>query len=157
MLQIIADSITYPRLFRWNGKMLDKDVMDWIHTNSLTPSKDLINLWCCTGGGDFFESETILGPFADITMADDVLSVNRYHWERGMPVESLIFHKGLGGLTASIANLDEVVVLDIEDYQERARYSSMDVWYIESIRSEYAERYGLDKKSILVEKDFRYK
>jgi hypothetical protein len=72
----------------------------WAADHRLTLPKDLMLLWLTTGGGGLFESETILGPFADPVLADDVESVNDAARVGGLSTDYVIIHKGLGPFTA---------------------------------------------------------
>jgi hypothetical protein len=53
-------------------------------------------LWLKVGGGDLFETETLLAPYGDETLGDDIDTVNRFYPARGMPSNYLVFHYGWG-------------------------------------------------------------
>ena len=94
---LMDDATLRPDLFRWNGRMDPASLQAWLAGNDwLGPCpSDLVVFWQETGGGDVFETETILGPLSDPQMGDDVTSVNRAMRSRGVPARFLVFHTGL--------------------------------------------------------------
>ena len=90
-----------------------------------------------------FESETILGPHGKSELADDVDSVNEFHRQKGMPVDWLIFHTGLAGLTVVKMSTGEYASVRKGPYEVRETFDSFGDWYVNSIRNEFASRYGL--------------
>ncbi len=141
---ILRDTARYPYLFEWNGEIPKNELGDWLVCNAIKPGDDLKELWERTGGGTIFETETILGPVGDATHAEDVASVNRYHWQQGMNTDLLVFHSGLGGLTAIDQRSGHVVQLHADEYRIEREFNSLDEWYAGVLRAEYADRYGLD-------------
>jgi hypothetical protein len=59
------DSSRRPELFVWNGSLSKERIEKWLEERQLKLPEDLVELWQETGGGELFESETILGPFGD--------------------------------------------------------------------------------------------
>jgi hypothetical protein len=77
--------------------MGSSDLQAWLDSNQWLghlPS-DLLNFWQETGGGDAFESETVLGPLSDPNLGDDIALVNREFRSRGMPERVVVYHTGL--------------------------------------------------------------
>lgn len=70
-------------------------------------------------------------------------TVNAYHRSRGLPREYLIFHRGATGLTAVHQSSGFYVQLSESGYRETGDFPSFESWYLDSIRSELADRYGL--------------
>jgi hypothetical protein len=137
------DSTRRPELFSWNGPIAVDDLDDWLNIRRLHVPDDLRELWRDTGGGEMFESESILAPFGSEELGDDVDGVNRLHQDRGLPSGYLIFHVGGVGLSA-VRLADQCFVLIEEDgYAERAEFESLEDWYDSAIRAEYVQRYGL--------------
>jgi hypothetical protein len=142
-LTILRDAAKKPELFLWNGP-IPRDVLTvWLRDHSVQVSEELATFWQLTGGGDFFESETILGPFGDPSVADDVTGVNEHHWNLAMPRWYLIFHMGTGGLSAVDQRDGGIVQLDCNTYKETARFVSFNEWYCQALRTQYGPRYGL--------------
>lgn len=140
-MKIIEDSSKRPALFSWRGKVPEQELLDWMSQKNTALPKDLVSLWAYTGGGDFFESETLLFPFGDPALGDDIGSVNLLHRSHGMPAELVVFHQGFQGLTAIDLNSGQYVVLDLQ-YRKITSFNSVDDWY-GSVRSEFQERYSL--------------
>ena len=65
------DARVRPDLFHWNGPIDPSRLQAWVDGNSwLGPCPgDLLAFWQETRGGDVLESETILGPFGDESVA----------------------------------------------------------------------------------------
>jgi len=101
---------------------------------------DLVDLWHELGGGDLFESETILSPFGSSALGDDIQGVNELHFRQGLSPEYLLFHKGLYLSAVRLADGKYVALFD--SYVPFKEYSSLEDWYSD-LRSEYAALYGL--------------
>jgi len=100
----------------------------------------LIELWRETGGGDFFESETIVGPFGDEVLGDDMRGFNELHRSQGFPPGYLLFH---GGLELSAIRLSDLKYVSFShSYASLREFSSLEEWY-ENLRADFAELYGL--------------
>ena len=140
-MEILEDSRTYPKIFFWNGLLASEQLSSWLRQNDFNISEELKCLWVSTGGGDFFESETILNPFGAPASGDDVMSINKFHWEKGMPRNYLVFHTGFAGLTAFDMETCSVVLLQNDTYKIKNSYRNLDAWYC-GIRREFAYKYG---------------
>ncbi len=140
--QLLKDRATRPGLFHFLGAIQPEKLDMWLRERNLIIPPDLRHLWCETGGGDFFESETILGPFAARDLGDDVDSVNQFRWQNGMPRDWLVFHTGLG-LTVVKMSSGEYVSVQEASFEVRETFGSLDDWYGGLIRKEYAPRYSL--------------
>jgi hypothetical protein len=138
------DATLHPELFSWRGAISEADLQCWLTSRALQVPLDLQQLWQHVGGGDFFETETILHPCDPMDSGDDVDSVNLLHRERGLPSGYLIFHVGAFGFSAVRLADQTYVLLDSDTYGEVAEFSDLDHWYYSMVRPEYAERYRLD-------------
>ncbi|MCP3879847.1 MAG: hypothetical protein GY701_15865 [Sulfitobacter sp.] len=141
-LTVLLDFEDSPAAFSWTGPIAHEVLERWLarQADRSIPA-DLITLWRTVGGGDLFESETILEPFASPS-ADDIDGMNEHLRSRGMPSNLLAFHVGI--CVSAVDQASGVLVqLDPESLGEQARFSTFDGWYRTLIRSEYAERYGL--------------
>lgn len=137
------DADLRPNLFFWNGPIAPERLESWLVERRLEIPGDLFEFWLVTGGGDIFETETILGPFGDVSMGDDVDSANLFYHEQGLPANCLLFHTGMGGLSAVRLSDNVYLLLDETNYHELKRFASLEDWYERLPREEYAERYGL--------------
>lgn len=114
----------------------------WLQKHNLNLPEDLIAFWQVTGGGDLFESETILSPFGDTYLGDDIDSVNEFHYSQGMKRDYLVFHVGTGLSAVRLADGHYVTLRD--NYQELSEFFSLDDWYVGEVRSQFANQYHLD-------------
>ena len=145
MLPIIyEDALRRPDLFLWFG-VTEAEFENWLPALPLRVHPGLVGFWRRTGGGDLFESETLLGPLVE-DEDDNVLKVNEYHWSKGLPSDLLIFHEGLC-LSASFVDRprhrNQLVSFRSGSYQIGRQFDTFNEWYQQTIRAEYAERYGL--------------
>jgi len=138
------DARVRPDLFIWNGRMDRTEFELWLASNMWIGScpRDLLTFWQETGGGDVFETETILGPLSDPQMGDDLVAVNREMKDRGMPERFLVFHVGLLISAVDKASGD-YVELAPEEFRVVRRFRSLEEWYRATLRAEYSQRYGL--------------
>ena len=72
------------------------ELREWLRQNALAVPSDLIELWELTGGGDIFDSETLLRPTVTsipngFFVHDDIEGRNSAHAETGKPSEHLIY------------------------------------------------------------------
>lgn len=139
-LSILNDYARAPQLFSWFGGIPRRDLDDWMAQRKISLPDDLIDLWHELGGGDLFESETILSPFGDSVLGDDIQGVNEMHLKQGLSPEYLLFHRGLYFSAIRLADRKYVTLSD--SYVPLKEYSSLEDWYSD-LRSEYEAPYGL--------------
>lgn len=139
---LIQDSAHHPQLFVWNGAIASNRLQTWLEKRNLKLPNDLIELWQMTGGGELFESETILSPFGDAALGDDIDSMNELHHAQGMAQEYLLFHIGTG--LSAVRLTDGRYVTLSDSYQELCEFLTLPDWYRDELRSEYGSRYKLD-------------
>ncbi len=136
-----------PRLFFWEGAVGERQFSDLIEKRSWNLPSDLSHFLAQTGGGEIFETETVLGPLRDEDLGDNLFTYNKELRGRGLPEGYVVFHTGM---TVSAVRLDDgrYVELDRDDFHERAEFTSLEDWYLRLIRAEYAERYGLPARAV---------
>lgn len=150
MLTILSDAALRPDLFSWFGGISDNDLHQWLRTADLSLPEDLLELWRQTGGGDLFESETILRPNAGSPPGgawipgDDTHSSNLAHREHGLSPEMYVFQEGT--FLSAIRLSDQKYVVLGPSYEATGAYDSLDDWYRATLRAEFAIRYGIPEK-----------
>jgi len=141
---IYQDALTRPDLFHWFG-VVESEFDAWLTALPFRVHPGLVSFWRRTGGADLFESEILLGPSAP-DEGDNVLKVSEFHWNKGLPRDLLVFHTGLC-LSASSVDVrrhrNRLVVFKPESYEVANCFKTFNKWYENTLRSEYAERYGL--------------
>ena len=142
---IYEDALARPDLFYWFG-LVEAEFEPWLAALPLRVHPGLVSFWRRTGGGDLFESETLLGPLA-ADESDNVLKVSESCWNKGLPRDLLVFHTGLR-MSASLVDIrrhrNRLVVFKDESFEIEHWFDTFNEWYKNTLRSEYAERYGLD-------------
>ena len=141
---IYEDALLRPDVFHWFG--VDRAEFEtWLTALRLRVHPGLVSFWRRTGGGDLFETETLLGPMAS-DESDNVLKVSESYWRRGLSPDLVLFHTGLC-LSASSVDMrrhrNRLVVLKPESFEVAQWFDTFNAWYQNTLRCEYAERYGL--------------
>jgi len=136
----LADRL--PRIFAFNGAIPSAQLDAWLSERQLTVPDDLKQVWQETGGGVVFESEIILSPYGDRELGENVDSENEFHRQKGMPVDWLLFHTGMNLRVIKMSS-GEYASLQEGSYRVQETFRSCAEWYVNSIRKEYAARYGL--------------
>jgi hypothetical protein len=141
---IYDDALAHPNLFHWFGTA-EPEFDAWLTALPLHAHPGLVDFWRRTGGGELFESETLLGPLI-AEESDNVLKVNEFHWSKGMPGGMLIFHIGMN-LSASFVDRhrhrNRLVLFRQGSYEVEQWFDTFNCWYRDKLRLEYASRYGL--------------
>jgi len=140
---ILRDSELHPSTFTWRGPLLLSAIEDWERTRSLSVPKDLKQLWCLMGGGDLFDdSETILQPLSgeEYDLIEPVTSVL---WTEGLSSDYYVFHRGI---VDSVFRKYDGALFSLApfDLAHMPQYLDLDDWYMKTLRSVYAEQYGLE-------------
>jgi hypothetical protein len=148
MLTILKDAEARSDLFHWFGAIERDEIESWMRTGQFSVPSELVELWSLTGGGDLFESETIFRPTSIrssmpyfVAGSDPVDSANEQRVRNGMPKSYLAFHDGL--FLSAIRLYDQRVVTLTPKGQETGEFSSLDEWYLRTLRAEFSRRYGL--------------
>jgi hypothetical protein len=137
------DRAKRPDLFHLLGPIPSVKLDAWLSERHLAVPNDLKEFWCEAGGGDLFESETILSPFGRSDLGDDVETLNQFHRHKGMPADWIIFHTGIGGLSVFQIPLGTYASVREGSYEVQQTFASFADWYANLIHREYASRYNL--------------
>lgn len=141
---IYEDALRRPELFQWYG-VVESEFEAWLHALPLRVHPGLVSFWRRTGGGGVFETENLLGPLAP-DENENVLKVSKFHWDNGLSRDLLVFHTGLCLSASSVdtrRHRNRLVVLSAESYESVHWFETFNDWYQQTVRSEYARRYGL--------------
>ena len=143
---ILDDAARRPSLFQWFGAIPRPEIEEWLRCSRLSIPSELIDLWQATGGGDVFESETILRPTVPSVpnngfVGDDIESANAPLAAAGNPHGLYIFQNGL--FLSAVRLDDQEFVTLTGDYAVKDSYASLNEWYVHTLRAEFAQRYGL--------------
>jgi len=138
--RIIKDSSLRPNLFVWRGGLPLSEIEKWESKQLVSVPDDVKDLWSTKGGGDLFESETILQPSGS-DEDDLVLPRSEWFWGKGLDSDCYVFHEGLYVSTFRRAD-DLLRSLNSSNFSEVGTFRTLDDWYL-SLRAEYGDRYGL--------------
>jgi len=144
MPTIFEDAFLRPELFHWFG-VVEAELEAWLTALPLRVHPGLVSFWRRTGGGDCFESETLLGPLAS-DEGDNVVKMREAYWNKGLPRDLLLFHTGLCLSVSSVdmrRHRNRLLVLNPESFEVEQWFHTFNAWYENTLRSEYSERYGL--------------
>lgn len=141
---LISDIAAYPQVFFLQGALLNASIPAEIC--GMQPPDDLVAFWRRFGGGDLFESETILLPMIEDTAllptikGDDVETATAFQRAARPNLQGAVFHTGCWTSTFLTGNV--FLVFDESD-EVIASFGDLDSWYAAVPRKEFAERYGL--------------
>lgn len=146
MLFLLQDAQRVPGVFHAFGAIPTAELREWLYRNTLVLPADLIEMWAATGGGDVFESETILRPTVPSIpnagfIQDDIESRNAQHTANGKPQGLYIFQQG--AFLSAVRLSDQKFVTLTKDYLVEDSFGSLDDWYIGPLRVEFGKNYGL--------------
>jgi hypothetical protein len=140
-LSLLIDVQERPQAFRWKGPVSTDDLRSWLDAIDYPVPYDLIELWATLGGGDLFESEELFAP--DGT-EDDIREVTKYLvTAQGLRHGLIVFHRGTW-VSAIDQSTGELVAMDDPAFEEVSRFRTLDEWYRQLLRAEFADRYGLE-------------
>jgi hypothetical protein len=137
---ITKDSNLHPSLFVWRGAIPLPEIEKWECEYVISVPDDIKQLWSTKGGGDLFESETILQPSGS-DEDDLVLPRSKWFWGKGLDSDSYVFHEGLYVSTFR-RSAGLLSVFKSSNFSEVGTFRTLDDWYL-SLRTEYGDRYGL--------------
>jgi hypothetical protein len=139
-MSLRSDVEDFSNVFNWKGPIASDAVNQFLVQEATQIPDDLHDLWLAKGSGDLFESEELYGPDGseeDISVMQTLMS------DEGLLTQNfVIFHRGTwlsaidrdsGLITAFGAGLVPVA----------KPFRSLDQWYMQLIRPEFRERYGL--------------
>jgi len=146
MLLLLEDAKRRPELFDWFGAIPRREIEDWLLRHQLELPPDIIELWHVTGGGDVFESETILRPTVasypnGSFVEDDIESFNTDHATELNRCGVYVFQRGV--FLSAVRLRDQYFVTLTKNYVIAEWFSSLDEWYANTLRAEFGPRYGL--------------
>jgi hypothetical protein len=139
-LSLLEDAKARTGAFRWNGPIPRESLQEWVADRGYVIPESLLKVWEQLGGGELFESETLFEPRT--TSEDDIDDENEQLIALGLPFDLLAFHRGLS-VSAVDQSSGEIVELDRSTFKERRRFTNFEQWYVNVLRDEYRERYGL--------------
>ena len=139
---ILHDSAARPGVFFWFGALPASQIEDWERENSICVPADLKTLWSLKGGGDLFESETILQPFgsAEYDLIDPVTQVYR---ERGLSDEFRMFQTGCVESVFRISDGALFSLVNPDENCQMIQHADLEQWYKSTIRKLFAGKYDL--------------
>ncbi|HET6931460.1 MAG TPA: hypothetical protein VFI45_14140 [Candidatus Acidoferrum sp.] len=140
---ILRDSKLHPSAFIWRGPLSLSSVEDWERARSLSVPRDLKQLWCLMGGGDLFDdSDAILQPFGSEEY-DLIEPASSVFWNKGLSRDYYVFHKGI---VDSVFRRSDGAIFTLapSGLSQVSQYIDLDEWYLKTVRSVYAEQYGLE-------------
>ena len=131
-----------PCLFAWWGPEDEGRLSAWAREKRGCVPEDLFRWWSIHGGGELFETETLLSPFGNPAMGDDVDATTQIQHAKGLSSNWTVFHVGFG---FSAFDLNDAHFAWFQRHQRSpsAEFDSLEAWYKGILRKEYAERYGL--------------
>ncbi len=145
--RVIEDAKLNSRIFFPFDPIPEAELDDWLQRTGLTLPPDLIEFWRLTGGGDIFDTETVLRPTVPTPpnacfVEDDIEGFNAVAEIRGKSPDLYLF---CGNCLHSAIRLSDqkYVTLKDDQYTVDQVFDSFDEWYVQVLREEFAAQYGL--------------
>jgi hypothetical protein len=142
---LLNDAKMHPRLFWWTTPLSISAIEDWEREHSLLAPTDLKDLWSSKGGVDLFDADTILQPLGAKEEYDLIEPVSTVRWQRGLSRDFYVFHTGV--VDSVFRKTDGAMFsLPTDDPTQMIPFRDLNEWYAKTLRSVYAEQYGLEAK-----------
>ncbi|MFZ1517725.1 MAG: SMI1/KNR4 family protein [Ignavibacteriaceae bacterium] len=141
-LTILIDSEIKPMAFYWLGRIEKDKFNNWLKELNFILPDDLKEFFEITGGGTAFESEEFLCPMNIPIYESDFSEINKSYQMKGLPKDYIIFQLGVF-LSAIRLSDQKYVLLEKNNYTVISEFISFNEWYANTIRDEFAVRYGL--------------
>jgi len=91
---------------------------------------ELIHLWLELGGGDLFETYSILHPVhSELDWADDMITHNEYALSLGFDNEYFIFARDAGESAAFHKKNHKIVVFENQTFRKLKSYENITDWF----------------------------
>lgn len=142
MATILDDALHKPNAFCWFFAIPATELQVWALCSGIPLPADLLEFWHTTGGGDVFESETILRPNvasrpnASFVVGDDTHSTNNTaHKAWGLPEHFLLFQVGAFRSAVDLRTAEYVTLS--ESHSIESEFASLDDWYRRTLRAEF--------------------
>jgi len=92
--------------------------------------KELFDFWVEFGGGDLFETETILYPLeSDNNLIDCIWENNEFYYQQGLDKRYITFQQNPAQLTVFDTKTNEIVLLSNGDYIVRKKFDNFNAWF----------------------------
>lgn len=148
MATILDDALCNPNAFCWFGAIPAAELEMWMQRSGILLPADLLEFWHTTGGGDVFESETILRPNvpsrpnACFVVGDDTDSTNNAARKScGLPEHFFVFQVGAFRSAVDLRTTKYVTLS--ESHSIESEFASLEDWYLRTLRAEFGARYSL--------------
>ncbi len=130
-----------------NGKLPPELFADWLSSQGSELPDELIDLLRETGGGDLFESEVVFGPFGNSRLGEHFGDAQTVLRSRGMPDAWIGYHFGAQQCSAYDPVRRLFTVADARSFAVVGTFETLEDWYQDYLRPQYAKAYGLTPAS----------
>jgi len=121
---------TNPSLLFAYGKIEETKLANELQKINYKFPNELIGFWKEFGGGDLFETETILSPFPIANeFIYDIQTINQFHYSIGLDKNYIIFQENGSQMTAFDKQTNALVVLSKEDYSIENKFDNFENWF----------------------------
>lgn len=120
-----------PDIFVPYGKINKRILVEELQKYKFNFPKELIKFWINYGGGDLFETETILSPIpSESEFVYDIRKINDFRYKNGLNKRYIIFQENASEMTAFDKETNEIVVLDKDKYKIEERFENINKWFV---------------------------
>jgi len=144
-LFILDDAKKRPELFLWNGALNEEKIQEFCQVNKYCIPDDLYEFWIETGGGDFFESETIFSPIENkFIKGESIIEITKWYHHNGLEKKYLVFHIGGEGISVLDMITKLYCIVNKADYRVKKTFRLFNDWYMAIRNPDFAQAYSLE-------------
>ena len=131
MTQIVKGALTDNPYVLFSYGAIEKQFLQRkLDTYSFQFPEELIQFWIEYGGGDLFETETILSPIpSDNEFIYDIEEINAFRYENGLDTKYLVFEENGCEMAAFDKYTKEVVIISKSDNKIENGFKNINKWF----------------------------
>lgn len=120
-----------PNIFVPYGRINKRILKNELQKYHFNFPKELIKFWINYGGGDLFETETILSPIpSEKEFVYDIKKINNFRHENGLSDKYIVFQENASEMTAFDKETNEIVILNKDKYEIEERFENINTWFV---------------------------
>ena len=138
------DSELRPDLFESVGPADERAILHTIEAAPVRIPEDVLDIWRRWGAMRIYVTEMVFAPGVCFPYSEEVVEQNVFLRGRGLPDDVFVIGESSGEWLAVVGTTGLICeVRESDGFAVVEAFASMDDWYINNERAEFAPRYGL--------------
>jgi len=130
MTQLKKEIKQNPRILSAYGALNKQLVISELAKYNFKFPTELVQFWIEYGGGDFFQTETILSPIhSDNEFIYDIIEINDFLHQKGLNENYIVFNESGAEVTAFEKHTHEVAIISNKDYKIKKLFNNISQWF----------------------------